>query len=240
MAIQAQLGSDIAMALDVCPPIDAPLEAQREATEITHRWAVRSLSAPAGVNQARFPIVQGGCDVGLRRDSARFIGSLDADGYAIGGLSLGEAKDLTWELTAIVTGELPPARPRYLMGVGGPDDLVDGVANGVDLFDSVLPTRIARHGAVWTRDGRINLRNRNFATDTGPIDPGCPCPACRGFSRGWIRALYLAGDPLGMRLATLHNLTFLFQLMAGVRESIEAGDFASFRSAWLTRFRAEP
>jgi queuine tRNA-ribosyltransferase len=232
MAIQRTLGSDIAMVLDDVPPIDAPAAVQRAALERTHRWAVRCLAAPGRPDQARFAIVQGGADPQWRRESATFLAAHPFDGFGIGGLSLGEAKPLTRLLTSATCAALPAERPRYLMGVGAPDDLVQGVANGVDLFDCVLPTRIARHGAVFTRFGQLSLKSSRVAADRGPIDDGCDCPACRDFSRGWLRHLLLAGEPLGMRLATLHNLRFLWNLMTDIQRAIEEQRFASFAASY--------
>jgi queuine tRNA-ribosyltransferase len=232
MAIQQALASDIAMALDDVPPIDAAPVAQREAMERTHRWALRCLAAPRDVEQARFAIVQGGANPDWRRESARFLAPHPFDGFAIGGLSLGEAKAVTSELTAAAAEALPVDRPRYLMGVGSPEDLVAGVANGVDLFDCVLPTRIARHGAIFTRYGRVSLKAAQFADDAGALDGGCDCPACLHGSRGWVRHLILTGEPLGMRLATLHNLRFVARLMAAIRTAIEGDRFRQFAAEY--------
>ncbi|MFN8535783.1 MAG: tRNA guanosine(34) transglycosylase Tgt [Dehalococcoidia bacterium] len=232
MAIQHRLGSDIAMVLDDVPPIDADAAAQRGALDRTHRWAVRCLAAPKLVDQARFGIVQGGANVQWRRESARFLAALPFEGFAVGGLSLGEAKPLTWELTAAATEELPIERPRYLMGVGAPGDLIAGVAAGIDVFDCVLPTRIARHGAVFTRLGQLALKSSRLGDDTRPIEEGCDCPACQSYSRGWLRHLFMAGEPLGLRLATLHNLRFLWNLMAEIRRAIEEGRFAQLAESY--------
>lgn len=232
MTIQRTLGSDIAMVLDDVPPIDATPEVQRVAMERTHRWAVRCLLTPGRPDQARFAIVQGGANPGWRRESATFLAAHPFDGFGIGGLSLGEAKPLTSALTAAACSALPVDRPRYLMGIGAPDDVVRGVALGVDLFDCVLPTRIARHGAVFTRFGQLSLKASRLVADAGPIDERCDCLACRDYSRGWLRHLLLAGEPLGMRLATLHNLRFLANLMADIRRAIEERRFAAFAASY--------
>ncbi|MCS6800387.1 MAG: tRNA guanosine(34) transglycosylase Tgt [Chloroflexota bacterium] len=232
MAIQQTLGSDIAMVLDDVPPMDASPEAQRSAMERTHRWALRSLAIPQRPDQARFAIVQGGANPEWRRESAAFLAAYPFDGFGIGGLSLGEAKPLTWTLTAAACSALPPDRPRYLMGVGAPDDLIRGVALGVDLFDSVLPTRLARHGAVFTRFGQLSLKGSRLAADPRPIDEGCDCLACQRYSRGWLRHLLMIGEPLGMRLATVHNLRFLSTLMHDLRRAIEEGRLAAFAASY--------
>ncbi|MCS7001482.1 MAG: tRNA guanosine(34) transglycosylase Tgt [Dehalococcoidia bacterium] len=225
MHIQRNLGSDIAMALDDVPAIDASPEAQRQATERTHRWAARCLAAPMDDWQRRFAIVQGGRDPDWRSASARTLAALPFDGYAVGGLALGEDPALTSALTAAATCDLPPTKPRYLMGVGSPNEIIDAVANGIDLFDSVLPTRIARHGAIFTKGGRVSLKAARFAADPGPLDDGCDCLACLRYSRGWVRHWLLVGEPLGMRLATLHNLRFLWRLMDAIRRAIESASF---------------
>jgi queuine tRNA-ribosyltransferase len=227
MAIQRELGSDIAMAFD--QPVSWPttLASAQDATERTHRWAVRCLEGEPAARQLRFGIAQGGFDDELRRQSAEFIGQLPFDGFAIGGLSLGEPKALTYRLLSVQTAVLPGGRPRYLMGVGTPIDLVEAIARGVDMFDCVLPTRIARNASVLTNGGRINLRNRRYGDDAGPPDEGCDCYTCARFSRAYLRHLFMAGEILGHRLASIHNLRILVRLVAQLREAIGSGSLAS-------------
>jgi len=238
MTVQRQLGSDIAMAFD--EPVAWPAESgrARAATERTHRWAERCLAADPAPGQLRFGIAQGGFEAGDRRASARVLRSLPFDGYAVGGLSLGEPRALTYELLGIQVAELPRPRPRYLMGVGTPADLIESVSRGIDLMDCVLPTRIARNGSVLTRGGRINLRNRRYADDPGPLEDGCQCPACQTFSRAYVRHLFMAGEILAHRLASIHNLWVLLRLMDRVREAIGSRSWVSvqgqLRDEWGT------
>ncbi len=236
MAIQRELGSDIAMAFDQPVPWPAPGETARAAMQRTHRWATRCLSTESAAGQLRFGIVQGGFDDDLRGESADVLGRLPFDGFGVGGLSLGEPKAVTYRLLSVQTAILPRDRPRYLMGVGTPADLVEAIARGIDMFDCVLPTRIARNGSILTRGGRINLRNRRFTEDAGPLDEGCDCYACRHFSRAYLRHLFMAGEILGHRLASLHNLRLLVRLVAQIREVIGTGGLAqamtSLRNQW--------
>ncbi len=236
MAIQRELGSDIAMAFD--QPISWPAsgEATRAAMDRTHRWAARCLSAEPAPGQLRFGIVQGGFDDALRRESAEVLAHLPFDGFGVGGLSLGEPKTITYRLLSVQTAILPRDRPRYLMGVGTPADLVEAVARGIDMFDCVLPTRIARNGSILTRGGRINLRNRRFIEDAGPMDAGCDCYTCQHFSRAYLRHLFMAGEILGHRLASIHNLRLLVRLVEQIRELIGTGRLepatAALRDEW--------
>jgi len=240
MAIQRELGSDIAMAFD--EPVPWPSDANRAsaALERTHRWAERCLAAAPGSGQLRFGIAQGGFNRDLRRQSALALRSLAFDGYAVGGLSLGEPKALTLELLELQAGELPRDRPRYLMGVGTPFDLIEAVARGVDLMDCVLPTRIARNGSVLTRGGRINLRNRRFADDAGPLDDGCGCYSCQRFSRAYLRHLFMAGEILAHRLASIHNLFVLLRLMDRIRDGIGSGSLAALFGDLRTEWQSAP
>jgi len=224
MAIQRQLGSDIAMAFDQPVSWPATEATARAAMERTHRWAERSLTADAAPGQLRFGIVQGGFDDALRRESAAVLGQMPFDGFGVGGLSLGEPKTITYRLLSLQTAILPRDRPRYLMGVGTPADLVEAIVRGVDMFDCVLPTRIARNGSILTRGGRINLRNRRFIEDGGPPDQGCDCYTCQRFSRAYLRHLFMAGEILGHRLASIHNLRLLVRLVAQIREKIGTGE----------------
>ncbi|MDQ6712604.1 MAG: tRNA guanosine(34) transglycosylase Tgt [Candidatus Dormibacteraeota bacterium] len=236
MEIQRQLGSDIAMAFD--QPVSWPATGQtaRAAMERTHRWAARCLQAEPAPGQLRFGIVQGGFDDDLRRESAQVLGSLGFAGFGVGGLSLGEPKTVTYRLLSLQTAILPGDRPRYLMGVGTPADLVEAIARGVDMFDCVLPTRIARNGSILTRGGRINLRNRQFIEDLGPADEGCDCYTCQRFSRAYLRHLFMAGEILGHRLASIHNLRVLVRLVGEIRQAIGGGRLAaaitSLREQW--------
>ena len=241
--VQAKLGADIQMALDVCPGLPAPDEVILAATERTHRWAERSrrhwseLGERGGVlpaHQEQFGIVQGGIDVGLRRRSARAITDIGFDGYALGGLSVGETRDEMVPAIAAATELLPVDQPRYLMGVGDPAGLVEGVANGIDLFDCVLPTRLARHGTVLTDAGRMNLRNARHATDDGPLDPDAPCPLTARYSRAYLRHLLSVHELTAMRILTLQNLWWLARLMDRARAAIVEGRFAAFRDDVLT------
>ena len=231
--VQALLGADIQMALDICPGLPAPDEVVLAATERTHRWAERARRAfVAGEHpeyQQQFGIVQGGIDQALRERSAITLAGLGFDGYGIGGLSVGESRQDMVPAVAAVTAHLPPDQPRYLMGVGDPAGIIEGIANGVDLFDCVLPTRLARHGTVLTSAGRINLRNAQYALDDRPLDPDRPCPLVDRYSRGYLRHLLQVHEISAMRIITLHNLWWLFDLVARARAAIETASLASLR-----------
>lgn len=236
IAIQEALGSDIAMVLDECQPIAADDEgrtdvaAQRRAMERTLRWAERAQAARRRPSQAVFAIVQGGASPELRRESARATAALAFDGYAHGGLGLGESREERRDAVGIANEALPRDRPRYLMGLGRPIDLLDGVAAGIDLFDCVIPTRNGRHGLVFTADGTVSLRNAGHARDDAPIEAGCPCPACVHHGRGYLRHLIKTGESLGARLASLHNLTHYARLLERARAAIAAGRFATLHA----------
>ncbi len=234
--IQEQLGADIIMCLDECAdPDDRPgLEA---ALDRTHRWAYTGRQAQRREDQALFGIVQGGIHTDLRERSAEYLVSLDFPGYAIGGLSVGEGKDDMHRVLEATLPRLPRDKPRYLMGVGSPEDLLEGVARGVDMFDCVLPTRVARNGAAFTPDGRINLRNAAFAEDPRPVMESCDCPACRHFSRAYLRHLIQANEILGHHLVTAHNLRFILRLMEDIRESINHDTFDAMKREFLSRYR---
>jgi queuine tRNA-ribosyltransferase len=228
--IQAALGPDIALVLDQLVPADAAGEAAWQAAmERTLRWAERSVRHHVRRDQALFGIVQGGAAPALRRASARGTAELGFDGYAHGGLGLGEDPARRVALVAESQAFLPPAAPRYLMGLGRPCDLLEAIAVGVDLFDCVVPTRHARHGVVYTSEGRRTLRNARYRSDPAPLDPDCDCPACASHSRAYLRHLFAAGEMLGPRLATLHNLRFYFRLLEDARRGIAAGDLAAVR-----------
>ena len=236
MAIQALLGSDVAMAFDQLVDPGSPRSDVAEAMQRTHRWARRSLDARAG-DQAVFGIVQGGVDADLRRESVAAIAELPFDGIAIGGLSVGESKAemaSTLEIVADALGADP--RPRYLMGVGSPVDFFTAVERGIDLFDCVLPTRVARTGQVWTDAGRLNLRNAAFLDDPEPIDAACRCEACRGFSRAYVAHLFRARELLAYRVATVHNVTWTLELMRRLRASLSDGSFAALRDGVVRAF----
>ena len=236
MAIQRQLGSDIAMAFDQPVSWPSTKDVSAVAMDRTHRWAARCLTTEAAPGQLRFGITQGGFDDELRRESAQVLGAMPFDGFGVGGLSLGEPKDVTYRLLSTQTRILPRDRPRYLMGVGTPADLVEAIARGIDMFDCVLPTRIARNGSILTRGGRINLRNRRFIEDGGPPDEGCDCYTCARFSRAYLRHLFMAGEILGHRLASIHNLRMLVRLTEQIRAAIGTGGttalMASLRGEW--------
>ena len=233
VAVQARLGADIQMALDICPALPAPRTAVAAATDTTHRWAERARAAFLGAerpaHQHQFGIVQGGTEVDLRAGSARTLAAMGFDGYGIGGLSVGEPRELMVPALAAATAELPADRPRYLMGVGDPAGIVEGVANGVDMFDCVLPTRLARHGTVLTSAGRLNLRNARFARDERPLDPDNPCPIVARYSRAYLRHLFQVHELTAMRVVTVHNLWWLFDLVGRMRAAIAAGTFRSLR-----------
>jgi queuine tRNA-ribosyltransferase len=243
MEVQADLGSDFAVTLDhaVLLPLDAA--AQREAGERTLRWTERSLrhartlSTPGGYRQILFAIVQGGGDTALRREMAERTAELPCEGFAIGGLSVGETKSETWELARAATEPLPPHRPRYLMGMGTPLDLLDGIACGIDLFDCVLPTRNARNGMAFTSEGPVNIRNAEHARSDRPLDSECGCEACALFTRAYLRHLHLAGEILAHRMLTLHNVTFYQTLMEAARRAIERGDLRGYARQFSERYR---
>jgi queuine tRNA-ribosyltransferase len=236
VAVEQALGADIIMAFDECPPGNADRADAAAATERTHRWATRCAAAQTSA-AALFPICQGGMFADLRRESARFIAALDLPGCAIGGLSVGESKALTWPMLEASVAELPAHKPRYLMGVGSPEDLIEGMRRGVDMFDCVLPTRLARNGALFTPDGRVNLTAARFAAQDAPLDPSCDCATCATFSAGYLHHLFRCGELLAHRLASIHNLRFLLRLMEQAREAISAGRFDSFAGDFLARYR---
>jgi len=233
--IQRRLGSDIAMCLDVCLPAGAPVSELERAVEITTEWAERQVDAPRAPGQLRFGITQGATDAELRSRSLDEITALDFDGYALGGLAVGEAKDEMLDCVEWAAPRLPVAKPRYFMGIGDPEGILEVVARGVDMFDCVLPTRTARTGSALTWEGRLNLRNAAYRTDPRPLDPECACPACERFSRAYVRHLVTQREMLGLRLLSLHNLRFVLDLTAGARAAIEQGTFSSFRDEGLAR-----
>jgi queuine tRNA-ribosyltransferase len=231
--VQSLLGADIQMVLDVCPPLPSPPEVVRLAVDRTAAWAARARHTPRREGQSLFGIVQGGIDEALRRESARRTVELDFDGYGIGGLSVGETRDEMLPALAAALEELPADRPRYLMGVGDPVAIVEAIGLGVDLFDCVLPTRLARHGTLLTAAGRVNLRNARWARDPDPPDPACACSTCARWSKGYLRHLLLVGEPVAGRLLTVHNLHWLLSLVRDLRAAAEAGTFAAARARVL-------
>jgi queuine tRNA-ribosyltransferase len=235
--IQNALGADIIMAFDECPPYPAEYKYVKDSIERTTRWAERCLQAherPA--DQALFGIVQGGKYEDLRKQSARDLVSMNFPGYAIGGLSVGEPKDVMMEVLDFTVPELPADKPRYLMGVGSPDALLDGAIRGIDMFDCVLPTRIARNGTVMTSKGRLVVRNAVHARDFGPLDDNCSCYTCQNYSKAYIRHLLKADETFGIRLTTYHNLHFLLEMMRGVREAIKEDRLLDFRNEFFENY----
>ena len=236
--IQAKLGSDIAMCLDICPPVDVDRAELAEAVRRTTLWATRQRVAPRADGQLLFGIAQGASDPELRRRSIADLAELDFDGYALGGLAIGEERGVMFETTAWAAELLPSPKPRYFMGIGDPEGVLEVIERGVDMFDCVLPTRTARTGSALTWEGRLNLRNAGFARDPRPLDEDCSCPACTRFSRAYIRHLINQQELLGLRLLSLHNLRFLLELTANARAAIEEGRLAAFKAEALDRLAA--
>lgn len=238
MEIEMALGSDIAMAFDVCLPYPSGYEAARDAMRRTTRWAERCRKAHHRQDQALFGIVQGVTYRDLREESARSLSAMDFPGYAVGGLSVGEPKDLMYEVLDYTVPLLPEDKPRYLMGVGSPDALWEGVARGIDMFDCVLPTRIARHGTAMTSCGKVIIRDAKFTGDFTPLDPNCDCYTCRSYTRAYLRHLFKAGEFLGGYLVTYHNLYFLYQVMAEIREGLRTGTYEDRKREFFKRYNA--
>jgi queuine tRNA-ribosyltransferase len=238
--LQAQLGSDIAMCLDVVPSPDVARPELAEAVRRTTLWARRQREAERPPGQQLFGIAQGGTDAELRRRSVEEIVELGFDGYALGGLAIGEARDVMFETTAWAAGLLPRDRPRYFMGIGDPEGILEVIERGIDMFDCVLPTRNARTGSALTWEGRLNLRNARFARDERPLGEGCGCQACARFSRAYVRHLLNQQELLGLRLLSLHNLRFVVDLVAGARAAIERGELQSYKEEALARLAAAP
>ncbi|MBE3571961.1 MAG: tRNA guanosine(34) transglycosylase Tgt [Moorella humiferrea] len=238
MAVQEALGSDIAMAFDECVAYPAGREEVEAGVKRTSRWAEICLEVHQREDQAVFGIIQGGVFPDLRRRSAREITALDFPGYGIGGLSVGEPKELMYSVLDELQEYLPENKPRYLMGVGSPDCLIEGVKRGVDMFDCVLPTRIARNGTVMTTYGKLVVRNAAYARDFRPLDPECACYTCRNYTRAYIRHLLKAGEILGLRLTTIHNLYFLLKLMERIRRAIEANDLEAMAAEFYAKYNS--
>ncbi len=237
MKIQKKLGADIIMAFDECAPYPAEKNYVKESLERTLRWAERCKEEMVGVNdQHLFGIVQGGTFPELRKVSARETTKMDFPGYAIGGLSVGEETELMHEMLEVVVPELPENKPRYLMGVGTPEDLIEGVRRGIDMFDCVMPTRIARHGSIYTSKGRITIRNATFSEDFNSPDPECNCYVCRNYSRAYIRHLLNRNEILGVVLTSYHNIYFLLDMMAKIRKSVGEGCFNEFAEEFYSSY----
>jgi queuine tRNA-ribosyltransferase len=232
IAIQEALGADIIMAFDECVALPSPRERVEDAMQRTACWAQRCLAARRRPDQALFGIVQGGHDPALRLRAAADIVAMGFDGYAVGGLSVGEEKAVMYDMLDVTVPALPASQPRYLMGVGMPEDLVEGAARGVDLFDCVVPTRHGRTGWLFTAHGRIVIKQAKYARDEKPIDPSCGCRVCAKYSRAYLHHLFLTKEMLGVRLNTLHNLFYFAELMRGIRSALAAGTFADFRGAF--------
>ncbi len=233
--VQERLGSDVAMCLDICPPAGVPRRELEQAVRRTTLWARRQRDLPRAPGQLRFAISQGGLDAELRRRSIEELVELDFDGYAIGGLSVGEERGPMLDAVEASAPLLPADRPRYFMGIGDPEGILEVIARGIDMFDCVLPTRTARTGSALTWEGRLNLRNARFARDARPLDEGCDCPTCARFTRAYLRHLVNRREILGLRLLSLHNLRFTIDLVAAARRAIERGELASFREEALVR-----
>jgi queuine tRNA-ribosyltransferase len=237
--VQVKLGADIQMVLDVCAPLPSPTPVLRSAVDRTALWATRARKAFLAHGRddlSQFGIVQGGTDHALRVESAQRTVAVGFDGYAVGGLSVGEERAEMMPALEAALGPLPADRPRYFMGLGDPLGMVDAVARGIDMFDCVLPTRLARHGTLLTSEGRLNLRNRRYADDAGPVDPACGCPVCARWSRGYLRHLLAVAEPTGPRLLTLHNVWWTFDLVARIRAAIGARTLAALRAEVAARW----
>ena len=238
IGIQEELGADIIMAFDECAPYTDDLQSIGKAMKRTHLWAERCLKKHQRKDQALFGIAQGGTSIALRKESTEHLIALDFPGYAIGGLSVGEPKELMYSVAQETAAMLPDNKPRYLMGVGSPEDLVEGVSYGIDMFDCALPTRIARNGAIFTREGRPNIRNARFKSQNEPIDPNCDCYTCRTFPAAYLHHLFKCEELLGYRLATIHNLRFILKLMEEMREAITDGNFHKFKADFLANYQS--
>jgi queuine tRNA-ribosyltransferase len=236
MQIQQDLGSDIAMAFDVCSPYPCDYDTAKENMDRTHRWARRCQAAHTRPDQALFGIVQGAFYKDLRVESAKALADMDFIGYGIGGLSVGEPKPVMYEMLEEMMPYMPAHKPRYLMGVGSPDCLIEGVLRGVDMFDCVLATRVARNGTILTGRGRLVVRNADCTRDFSPLEEGCDCYACQNFSRAYIRHLFKAQEILGAQLASIHNLRFLTRLMEQVRSAIREDRLLDFRKAFFANY----
>jgi queuine tRNA-ribosyltransferase len=238
VSLQERLGSDIIMVLDHCPDFNDSREKVVQATSRTHMWARRCKDAHNDERNLLFSIIQGGMIPELRRESAGVLVDMDFPGYAIGGLSLGEPKEITWNMVDTISDILPRTKPRYLMGMGSPEDILEGVGKGIDMFDSALPTRVARNGALFTGKGRINIRKSVYSTRKGPVDDECDCYTCRNFSTAYVHHLFKCEELLAYRLATIHNVRFIIKLMEDIKASIANDTFAGFKVDFLAHYEA--
>lgn len=238
MRIEAELGADIILPLDICAAYPCSAPAAQQAMQRTHRWAERALLAKETCRpeQTLFGIVQGAFEPELRQESAQFVGNLPFPGLSIGGLSVGEPKAVMWDMLRVTTPALPRHKPRHLLGVGSPEDLVIGVGLGMDMFDCALPTRVARHGGLFTFDGRVNIKSARFRTASGPVETACDCYTCRNYSAGYIHHLARAEELLYYRLGSIHNIRFMLRLAERLRASILAGAYPAFREQFLSRY----
>jgi queuine tRNA-ribosyltransferase len=238
MEIEAEIGADIILPLDICTPYPCARDEARKAMERTHRWEERALVAKERhrPEQTLFGIVQGAFEPELRQQSARIIGNMPFAGLSIGGVSVGEPKEQMWEMLRYVTPELPREKPRHLLGVGSPEDLVVGVGLGMDMFDCVLPTRVARHGGLFTRAGRVNIKTARFRHEHGPVENDCDCYTCRNYSAAYVHHLARAEEQLYYRLGSIHNLRFMLRLASELRSAILAGNYAGYRDEFLARY----
>ncbi|MDQ3864847.1 MAG: tRNA guanosine(34) transglycosylase Tgt [Actinomycetota bacterium] len=236
--VQEDLGSDVAMVLDECPPADAGREYHENSLRRTARWAQRCKRAHEKEDQALFGIVQGGLHSDLREESLGRTVEIGFDGYAVGGLSVGESREEMLKMLALTAPKLPAEKPRYFMGIGDPVGILEVIALGVDMFDCVLPTRLARHGAALTSGGRLNLKNAKYRRDFGPLDPGCSCQACTRYTRAYLAHLVRENELLGHRLVTLHNVSFTVELCRRARREIRGGRFDGWSRAWISRYKS--
>jgi len=235
--IQSKIGADIMMVFDECVPNPCPKDYVRKSIDMTARWAERCKAAKHREDQALFGIIQGGTYKDLRKISAEQITSIDFDGYAIGGLSVGEEIPVMYDLTDYCTDFMPKDKPRYLMGVGTPEDLLNGIARGVDMFDCVMPTRNARNGMLFTSKGRVHIKREEYKLSDEPVDPNCDCYTCRNFSRGYLRHLFKSGELLSQRLNSIHNLSFYLSLVKKARNAIQCGSFEKFKEETLENIK---
>ena len=236
MEIQEDIGADIIMQLDECIPYPATYEYVKKSTERTIRWAKRCKEAHKDNGQSLFPIVQGGEFTDLREYAAKELAKLDCPGYAIGGTSIGEPKEICYKMMKDAVTYLPYDKPRYLMGVGSLDYILEAISNGIDMFDCVLPTRIARHGALITSTGRVNIKNECYKEDFSRLDPECDCYTCRNYTKAYLRHLYVANEEFGKRLMSIHNIRFLIKVVEGARKAIQEDRFEEYKKEVLTKF----
>lgn len=239
ITFQHLLGSDIAMVLDVCPPYPCSYEEANKAVELTNEWAKKSIKVAKDLGVTVFAIVQGSVYEDLRKKSANFLVDLDFDGYAIGGLGIGEPKEEMWKMVEVVNDILPENKPRYLMGIGKPEDFIEGISRGIDMFDCVVPTRNARNGTLYTKKGKVLIRKEIFKKDPNPPDDTCNCFTCRNYSKAYLRHLSNINEILGLRLNTIHNLTFYFSLINEIRKAIIDKDISIFTKDFYENYYIE-